>query len=419
MLNRFDEKAVAAVGLVFTIIMFLEVIFLVVGLGISVLISQNLGANQKETAYKIASNSIMASFLFGIFVSIVLTISCEPIIHALKLDPQVTKYTIDYFMVYGSLCFIVSLSCTFAAILRSYGHTKPPMYISLFTNIINVGGNYIAIFGPWGIPVTGVVGVAFSTIISHLIASVMMFIVMKKKSIVITLSNIISIDLSLLKQILIFGGSIASLKIVFSVTLTLITGIISRLGYQSMNAHLYTRLLLQYVLPFYLATQQGLIIVTGNLVGGGEFKRAYKLTLNILKIMLVFSSITLIIIYFNLQLLLRIFTTDHTTIDIAIKLAMVGIFSEFFRTVNVILLGGLRGAGDVHYVTYTGLLPRVGSLILAYLMAFHFNFGVVGVWIAQGLDEFVRGVMVLYRWLSRRWEQKVVVKKTKAFENSC
>lgn len=413
MLNRFDEKAVAAVGMVYTIIAFLVMLFFIVGSGISVLISQNLGAGKKETADKLASNSIITSLIFGIVVSILLAFTIKPVINGMKLDAQVTEYAITYFIVFGSFCFINSLSCTLSAILRSYGYTKVPMFISLITNILNVGGNYIAIFGLWIIPSSGVAGVAYATVISQLIGVVIMFLMIKKYSIRITIKSLFKIDFSLLKKILSIGGSIGALRIFMSISLTIITVIISRIGYQAMNAHIYVRMFIRYVLIFSSSIQQGLLIITGNLVGAGEFKRAYKLANNVLRITLIFAVIALIAISFNLNFLLQFLTTDQTTINLAIQLGLIALFLDSFRTLNLVLLGPLRGAGDVHYLIYTGI-PRLGAVILAYFFAFHFNFGVAGVWIAMGLDEFVRMVIILSRWLSKKWEKKAVVKTVKA-----
>lgn len=65
----------------------------------------------------------------------------------------------------------------------------------------------------------------------------------------------------------------------------------------------------------------------------------------------------------------------------------------------------LRAAGDARYTMYAGvasmLLFRLGS---AYLLAIWLNLGIVGVWLAMGLDWLARSVAYLLRYKSNRWQ---------------
>lgn len=68
----------------------------------------------------------------------------------------------DYYLkMVGGLCFLQALIMTIGAVLKSYGFTKDTMYITIGMNILNVIGNYLFIFGPFGIPVLGVEGLPF------------------------------------------------------------------------------------------------------------------------------------------------------------------------------------------------------------------------------------------------------------------
>jgi hypothetical protein len=53
-----------------------------------------------------------------------------------------------------------------SAVLRSYGHTKETMFVTVIMNIISIIGYFIAIKGWFGIPVSGVFGVSVSIIIA-------------------------------------------------------------------------------------------------------------------------------------------------------------------------------------------------------------------------------------------------------------
>lgn len=70
---------------------------------------------------------------------------------------------------------------TFGAILRSHSFTKDAMYVTVGMNILNVIGNYLFIFGPFGIPVLGVIGVAIVTIVSRLLGTIILLLLLYKR----------------------------------------------------------------------------------------------------------------------------------------------------------------------------------------------------------------------------------------------
>jgi Na+-driven multidrug efflux pump len=47
--------------------------------------------------------------------------------------------------------------------------------------------------------------------------------------------------------------------------------------------------------------------------------------------------------------------------------------------------------------------------MFSYVLGIHFGLGLLGIWIAQGLDEWFRGILALRRWNNRPWERKVRV----------
>lgn len=70
----------------------------------------------------------------------------------------------------------------------------------------------------------------------------------------------------------------------------------------------------------------------------------------------------------------------------------------------------MRAAGDAKLPVYMGLISMVGvSLPLGYFLAFHAQLGLAGVWLAVAVDEWIRGIVMFFRWRSRAWERKSLV----------
>jgi Na+-driven multidrug efflux pump len=45
----------------------------------------------------------------------------------------------------------------------------------------------------------------------------------------------------------------------------------------------------------------------------------------------------------------------------------------------------------------------------AYILGFKLGFGLLGIWFAIGTDETLRGIVMVFRWKSRRWMTKAIV----------
>lgn len=85
----------------------------------------------------------------------------------------------------------------------------------------------------------------------------------------------------------------------------------------------------------------------------------------------------------------------------------IDIFVEIFRGFNHIEENSLRGAGDVVFPMVVSMISCwIMSVFISYLLGVHFGFGLIGCWIAFGMDEAFRGINYFRRWKSRKWMQK-------------
>jgi Na+-driven multidrug efflux pump len=58
------------------------------------------------------------------------------------------------------------------------------------------------------------------------------------------------------------------------------------------------------------------------------------------------------------------------------------------------------------------------AAFLSYILGIQYGLGLVGIWIAQGIDEWFRGIFALKRWLSKPWERKVKLRASHQMEGS-
>jgi putative MATE family efflux protein len=408
MLSQYSDNSVAAVGVSNQILFLLIVMFGFIATGTTILVSQYLGANNYKDAKEISSVSLSANLLISILISAVIVIASEDILLLMNLPRELLPEATIYLQLVGGFSFIQALIMTASAILKSYGYTRDTMYITIGMNIIHIIGNYLFIFGPFGLPVLGVPGVAISTVVSRLIGLLgILYILKQRVHFTINFKELFKLPTHHIKNLLHIGVPTAGEQLSYNTSQMVITFFITMIGTEALTTKIYTQNLMMFMMLFSLAVSQGTQILIGYLIGARDYDAAYKRGLKSLYAGIFISTLMAIIFSLFSDSLLGIFTSNESILEIGGTLVLLTILLEPGRAFNMVLIGSLRAAGDIRFPTYMGILSQWGvSVPIAYILGIHFNLGLVGVWIAFIADEWIRGIIMLYRWKSRTWMTK-------------
>lgn len=411
MLSQYSDNSVAAVGVSNQILSMVIVMFGFVATGTAILVAQNLGAKMDDDAREVSAVSIGANLVFGLILSAAVFIFSEQLLRLMDLPPELFDEANSYLRIVGGFSFIQSLIMTVSSIIRSYGFTRDIMYVTIGMNVLNVIGNYLFIFGPFGFPVLGVEGVAISTTVSRILGLLAAIYVMTKRVPgSLPLSMLFSFPKKHLKNLLNIGIPSAGEHLSYNGSQMVITYFIATLGTQALTAKVYTQNVMMFIFLFSIAISQGTQILIGHMVGAKEIENAYKRALKSLKLAIIISIVTASIVSFFSKNLLGIFTDNMSIIELGTTLILLTIILEPGRSFNLVLISSLRAAGDVKFPVYMGILSMWGvSVTLSYFLGIHLGMGLVGIWIAFIADEWLRGLLMLWRWRSRVWVKKSFV----------
>ncbi|MEW8971805.1 MAG: MATE family efflux transporter [Mesobacillus sp.] len=414
MLSQYSDNSVAAVGVSNQILSMVIVMFGFIATGTAILVAQNLGAKMDDDAREVSAVSIGANLVFGLMLSAAVFIFSEQLLRLMDLPPELFDEANSYLRIVGGFSFIQSLIMTISSIIRSYGFTRDIMYVTIGMNVLNVIGNYLFIFGPFGFPVLGVEGVAISTTVSRILGLLAAIYVMSKRIPgSLPLSMLFSFPKKHLKNLLNIGIPSAGEHLSYNGSQMVITYFIATLGTQALTAKVYTQNVMMFIFLFSIAISQGTQILIGHMVGAKEIENAYKRALKSLKLAIIISIVTASIVSFFSKDLLGIFTDNMSIIELGTTLILLTIILEPGRSFNLVLISSLRAAGDVKFPVYMGILSMWGvSVTLSYFLGIHLGMGLVGIWIAFIADEWLRGLLMLWRWRSRVWVKKSFVPDT-------
>lgn len=412
-LSHYSDEAVAGVGVSNQILNLFILVFNVTAVGTTILIGQSIGAHRLDRARRLSRSSFGVNFWLGILVTGFVYFSSQTLLQFYDLEGIVYHYALVFLKITSLSLILEALSLVLGSILRSYGYTKETMVVTVLMNIISVTGNFIAITGPFGLPITGVTGVAWSIVIARLFAVLaLLILVYKILALKFHLKDIVKIPKDDIRDVLAIGLPSGGEGLSYQVSQIVITGFVSQMGAAHLSARVYIVNISMVCYLFSTAIAQGNQLLVARNIGSRQFDRALNRTLRTLKLAILVSFLVPLGIALIGRPILEIFTHDETIIAIALPVLWAIVFIEPGRAMNLVLMSSLKSAGDVRFPVIIGVICMWSiAVVFSYILGIKLGLGLLGVWIAQGFDEWVRGIFATQRWVSQKWRQKYADEK--------
>ena len=353
-------------------------------LGLTPLVGQSFSARNKENTASWFKNGVLVFFVASIVLSIFMS-ALVLFMNRMGQRDDVVQKAIPYYLIQVSSLVPLMLFFSVKQFFEGIGNTKIAMVITIGANLLNVGLNYILIYGKMGFPALGLNGAGFATLISRIIMPIVfVLIILKQKDFKGYLTEELHSGFEKLKirRIISIGLPIGLQMVIEILAFSLGAIMLGWISKESLAGHqvAISMAAMTYMISFGLAS--GTTIRVSHAFGEHDLKEV-KLA--------VYASLHMVIAFMSLMgilfILLRnqvpfLFTSDPNVIKVAAGLLIVGAFFQIFDGIQVVLLGALRGIADVRIPMFMAFFSYiVVSLPISYLLAFVFNFGYSGVWI--------------------------------------
>lgn len=420
MLSGYTQTAVAAIGNANQIMGFLTLAFTVISSASGVVVAQYLGAKQKDKISQIYTVCIAFNVVVSLFISLLVFFGSDVLLNLINTPAEIMDDARNYMRIVGGFIFTQAILDTFFRIFQSNGKTMFGMIISLGMNVVNIGGNYLFLYGPLKAFGLGASGVAVSTTVSRILSLIIAFTFFA-----LFIDGNISIrylkpfPFDVLKTLLRLGVPTAGETISYNISQLFVTSFVNTLGIVAINTKIYANILSNFAYLYSISVAMATTIIVGHAVGAGDYDFAYK---RVNKTMRSALFVSMCIACFNFiisPLTFGLFTANSETLEIQAQIMALGhqimiiaIFLEFGRTSNLVIINSLKASGDVKFPTFLGIASNWGcSVICGYILGIVCGLGLAGIWIALAADEILRGIVVAIRWKRGTWRGKSVVKK--------
>ena len=397
MIAQIGLFAVAGIGIANAILNVYIAVFIALGIGTSSLISRNIGAGDSEKATLIAKQSLLLAIVSGLILGLVSFLVGPQLLDLMGATKQTFDYALQFFSIVGGGSIAIATMILLGSMLRAIGDTKSPMKIGFITNLLNIILDYILIFGLGPIPAFGVVGTAIGTLVARVLGTILLY--RKVQSSVLAFPFMSLFQRSNYQELLKLSFPAALERLVMRLGQVLYFGLIVAIGAKTYSAHSIAGSIESFVyMPAYgLATAAATL--AGNSIGKKEFEETKRVALYAVKYGVIVLSILGIGLFFGTPYIAPWFTTDAEAIKQITIALRIDAFNQPGLAISLILAGVLQGMGDTKtplYSTAFGMwVTRVlGELLLGKVL----NLGIAGVWVAIGIDLYVRSLFLTYRF---------------------
>ena len=368
-----------------------------VGIGFSTAITPLIAEADSADNFKQAKSTFKHGFFLCTVLGIILFLGvffAKPLMYLMQQPEEVVALAIPYLdLVAFSLIPLV----VFQALKQfsdGMSMTRYPMYATLIANIVNIVLNYLLIFGKFGFPALGIVGAAFGTVISRFIMlAYLWWLLAKKERTKALVTNIKFFILEkLMLQKFINLGAPSAMQMLFEVAI--FTAAIWLSGLLGKNAQAANQIALNLSSMTFMVAM-GLSVASmirvGNQKGLQKFKELRRIAFSIflLGILLaIFFGSIFFLFHKSLPKIYVDFTdaanyTDNLeVVRIASQLLFAAAIFQISDTIQVVVLGALRGLQDVKIPTIITFISYwVIGFPISYFLGKASMYGSFGIWL--------------------------------------
>ena len=398
--SQTSDAAAGTFGLSIQITESMFVLFRVLAIGVGVVTTQALGGRQHEVARRTALVGLGAATWIGLFAAGALVLGDDLILDVLNAPLEVLPIAAPYLQLLAPALLLEAYNLTMASILRAHLHARQSLMIMVAMHGAHLLLAIPLMLGIGGWPGLGIFGYAVAQIASRALGLVLhLWLWRKLMNLAPTPRDWWDFALRDLVPVLRIGLPGAAMEMVYRICFMVSLATTAKLGVAALATHSYTLQTLKYVLIVSMSIGWACEIMVGRLVGGGDLRAAHELVRKGVRNGLIASGGLAIIAALAAPWLMRGFTRDPAIIEAAQTLLWIGFLLETGRVFNLIVNGALRATGDSIFP----VVAAIGSLILVLGVGSYYlgrHFGLVGIFFAYAADEWIRGLLLMWRW---RW----------------
>jgi MATE family, multidrug efflux pump len=373
-------------------------------LGMDTLVAQSHGAADPRDCRKTLVN--------GVWLSLALTppliatmLGLIPLMRVVGTNPRVLVQFGPYLRALIWSILPLLLYSALRRYLQAVDVVKPVTFSLLSANVVNVVGNWVLMYGHWGVRPMGLEGSGWSTAIARVYMAAVLIVALlwherDSGRLLFQISwrphadrirRLVLLGLPAAGQIGVEGG-------IFAV----VTVLVAKLDEVSLAAHSITVNVVSTTFMVPLGISSAAAVRVGQAFGRKDMRGVALAGWTAVLFGALFMGSAGLALGFVPQWIVRVFSSDPTVISSGATLLRIAALFQLFDGFQVVSTGALRGLGD----TRTPMLTHLAGywaigMPISYALCFHFGWGARGIWTGLSIALILIGVSLLAVWRGR------------------
>jgi MATE family multidrug resistance protein len=370
-------------------------------LGLDTLVAQAYGRNDHDECHRWLAQGVYLACIAAVPLMILIGL-VSLFFSRFGITPEVAVPAATYLrrLLWGTLPLL--LYAASRRYLQGVGQVRVITFTYLLANLVNWFGNWVLIYGKFGMPALGVNGSALSTVAARVTMAVFLMGFAwryERKRGHPLFRHWAGPQAARLKKLLRLGAPAAGQILLEVGAWNLATFTVGYLTPVALATH---QIVLNYASVTYmvpLGISAAAAVSVGHAVGAGDAARARRagwLALGLGTSFMLLAAVTLVSMP---RPLIELYTSDPRVL--AVGPALLGIVAAFqiFDGIQIVSTGALRGLGETRVPMMANLVGYwILGLPLGFVLCFGLHWGIYGLWIGLTLALVVIALSLLVRW---------------------
>ncbi|WP_369049396.1 MATE family efflux transporter [Tenacibaculum sp. UWU-22] len=392
-----------------------------IGIGFSTAITSLIAEADSSNDFVKAKSTFKHGLFLCTFLGVVMFLGVyfsKPLLYLMKQPVEVVKLAIPYLDLVAFSLIPLVIFQAFKQFSDGLSMTKYPMYATVIANLVNILFNYLLIFGKFGFPKLGIVGAAYGTLASRFIMVLYLWWLLARKERskkIVTHIKFFVLDVLMIKKIISLGFP-SAMQMFFEVAI--FTAAIWLSGLLGKNPQAANQIALNLSsMTFMVATGLSVaaMVRVGNQKGLQHYKELRRIAFSIFLLGSMFGVIFATVFFAFHKLLPHLYidlsdvnnyNDNIEVIKIAANLLIAAAIFQISDSIQVIVLGALRGLQDVKIPT---IITFIAYWVIGFPISYYYgkeeHYASFGIWLGllAGLTSASIMLFIRFNYLTKKY----------------
>lgn len=384
----------------------------VVGLGegLVVLSAQYWGKGETGPIKKLAGIALRIAIVGGLILTAAASLFPEQILEIFTKDPAIIACGTEYLSLMRFTYLLFAITNVLLAMLRSVETVRIAFFVSLSTLIINVGINYMLIFGNFGAPEMGIRGAAVGTLAARAVELfiVACYVAFGDKKLHVKWKEFLRRDHQMLGSFLRISLPVVVIQGLFGVSQAMQTAILGHLDTNAIAANSAAATLFQFLKIIAIGSASATSVVIGKTIGMGKLDKVKEYSRTLQVVFLVVGLTICLGLNILRVPILSFYSLNEESLKLASQIIIMLSFIAIGTSYQMPTIGGIiRGGGDTTFYLKLDLISIWCIMYpLSFMAAFWWKLPTIVVVLFINSDQIFKCLPAFikvnrYNWIRR------------------